>query len=369
MKAPREPDAPIAKPRTLPATRTKEWHARLAAEYAENPLSRSPDSFALFRIIGNDLPPRHQSGQTQQNLRFILDHEPTLPGCTKHWIVNRIVDTATHAEVVGLLEERGASYWDIPFNLSEYRKIPFNLSVLPASRIERWVRVALLTRANRDRVRLAIRAAQNNYVMHNNGARNRALEEGRKIAKWILPFDGNCYFTASAWAAVRSAVEQEPWLKYFAVPMARVLKNADLLKDDFRPPPTEEPQLLFRCDAKESFNPLFPYGRRPKVELFWTLGIPGPWDKWTDGWWDPPRRPQAEEAFQFGRAAWVARLFSGHTALETASEKGPSQRGVARRAATLQMLRDLDKKAAAMNDPDGPHPAHKEPIGLAKWLT
>ena len=84
--------------------------------------------------------------------------------------------------------------------------------------------------------------------------------------------------------------------------MARVLKNADLLKDDFRPPPTEEPQLLFRCDAKESFNPLFPYGRRPKVELFWTLGIPGPWDKWTDGWWDPPRRPSIEEPFKLGRA-------------------------------------------------------------------
>ncbi|MCC5841335.1 MAG: hypothetical protein JJT96_14555 [Opitutales bacterium] len=366
MNAPRTPKAPPHPDR--PANRTDELHARLATQYAENPLSRSPDSFALFRIIGNDLPPRHQSGQTLQNLRFILDHEPAFPDCTKHWILNRIVDPATHSRIVGLLEARGASFWDIPFKLSEYKRIPLDLSILPTSLIKRLLRLALLTRANRDRLRLALRAAQNNYVMHNNGARNHALEEGRKIAKWILPFDGNCYFTESAWAATRSAVQREPWLKYFAVPMARVVKNEDLLNNDFRPPPTEEPQLLFRCDAKESFNPLFPYGRRPKVELFWTLGIPGPWDKWTDGWWDPPRRPLSEEAFQFGRAGWVARLFSGHTALETAGKKGPSQRGIARRAATLQMLRELDAKARALDAPEGTTSAEKRTGGLATWL-
>lgn len=46
--------------------------------------------FALYRIIGNDLPPRHAVGQTRANLRFLLTEEPDLPGCRKIFIVNRI---------------------------------------------------------------------------------------------------------------------------------------------------------------------------------------------------------------------------------------------------------------------------------------
>src|SRR5690606_32334685 len=39
------------------------------------------DTFVLYRIIGNDLPPRHKRGQAIANLRFILEHEPALAGC------------------------------------------------------------------------------------------------------------------------------------------------------------------------------------------------------------------------------------------------------------------------------------------------
>lgn len=37
-----------------------------------------PDTFVLYRIIGNDLPPRHRVGQGRDSLRFILEMEPSL---------------------------------------------------------------------------------------------------------------------------------------------------------------------------------------------------------------------------------------------------------------------------------------------------
>src|SRR6266511_1514394 len=46
----------------------------------------------LYRILGNDLPPRHKSGQVIQNVGFILANEPTFPNTKKWWVLNRIID-------------------------------------------------------------------------------------------------------------------------------------------------------------------------------------------------------------------------------------------------------------------------------------
>ncbi len=86
--------------------------------------------------------------------------------------------------------------------------------------------------------------------MNVNGARNTALRDGRTRAKWILPWDGNCFVTQAAWKQICSDVISKPRLKYFAVPMTRVLDNTQLLADNFIPVPVEEPQLIFRMDAK-----------------------------------------------------------------------------------------------------------------------
>jgi hypothetical protein len=72
-------------------------------------------------------------------------------------------------------------------------------------------------------------------------------------------------------------VEQRPWFKYVVVPMARIQNNTDLLDLGFDPFANEEPQLAFRCDANEQFNEAFPYGRFPKIEMFWHLWVPGNW--------------------------------------------------------------------------------------------
>ena len=58
---------------TQPLTLPCDVH-ELRAKYQIDGLDKNADSFFLCRILGNDLPPRHCKGQTEQNLRFILTH-------------------------------------------------------------------------------------------------------------------------------------------------------------------------------------------------------------------------------------------------------------------------------------------------------
>jgi hypothetical protein len=147
--------------------------------------------------------------------------------------------------------------------------------------------------------------------MNNNGARNAALANGRSIAKWVLPWDGNCFLTSEAWDDIVEAVRSRPYLKYFTVPMARILENDELLSPAPVVSPNEEPQLAFRRDAREQFNPDARYGRCPKVELLCRLAVPGPWHGWCRGPWDIVPAQTSPEAGHVGQAGWVARLASG----------------------------------------------------------
>jgi hypothetical protein len=312
-----------------------------------------PDDFVIYRILGNDLEPRHARGQTRENLAFILVNEPPLEGCAKRWIVNRIVDPREEARLMALLAEHGqeTATQRIPFEPEAYARIGWDLGRLPPDFLASPACAALEPEAQ-ERLWLATYRLKALYAMHNNGARNAALAEGRGLAKWVLPWDGACFVTVEAWAAIRAAVAAAPGLRYFAVPMARVADNAALRAPGFAPPAEEEPQIILRRDAPEAFDEAFPYGRRPKVELFWRLGLPGPWDAWRDDPWDPPRRPPAPEAV--GRAGWVARLASGREALERADKASFLDRGAARRKAIAGTLDRIDDGlAAAGADPAG----------------
>ena len=329
-------------------------HDALRAVYQLSPLQAEPETFALYRIIGNDLPPRHRSGQSIDNLRFILENEPSLPGCEKHWVVNRIADAPVEKSILDLLQSHRQHVVHLPFIAADYARIGLDPSCLPRPDFLASREFERLEEKKKNRLRVAQLRLKNIYVMNNNGARNAALADGRKRAKWLLPFDGNCFFTTAAWEKVVVDVTDRPWLKYFAVPMARLLDNQMLFDPTFAPVAKEEPQLIFRRDAAEIFNEAFPYGRRPKVELFWRLGIPGPWDLWTEFPWDQPRRPLSPEAYQFGVAGWVARLFSGVSELEVKGRRSPSKRGVARQEAIQTLLSELDRKVRASVTTDDP---------------
>ena len=73
--------------------------ARRAVIPAQQQDVHAPFSVVLYRIIGNDLPPRHQYGQVYTNVKFILENEMDLPGWSKRWVLNRIVNMTEYGKV------------------------------------------------------------------------------------------------------------------------------------------------------------------------------------------------------------------------------------------------------------------------------
>lgn len=86
-------------------------------------------------------------------------------------------------------------------------------------------------------------------------------------ARWIFAFDGNSFLTKNAMEEIKHSIRKHgEVLKYFVVPMARLVDNSQLLKGvDTRPNSKEEPQIIFRNDAEDVYNPDMRYGRRSKV--------------------------------------------------------------------------------------------------------
>ncbi|MFO7901862.1 MAG: alginate lyase family protein [Pirellulaceae bacterium] len=326
--------------------------AALLAEYQAKGLHEEPDTFVLYRVIGNDLFPRHRLGQSRENIAWILEHEPELPGCEKRWVVNRIVDRGEEAAILRMLDEANARYLHIPFRWDEYRAASWDISGIPPQFAPHTVGFTRLAETYQGRVMMRLYRHKNNYVMNNNGARNAALNDGRTRAKWVLPWDGNCFLTRQAWDSIREGVTTRPHYPYHVVPMARVLDNRQLLDPSFQPEPNEEPQILFRRDAREGFDPEYFYGRRPKVELFWRLGVAGSWDSWPMEPWDLPCPEYAEDAGTAATTGWVARLFSGQAALERGGcGKSFRGRGQARVEAIQEMLDRLDIHATGSPQP------------------
>jgi len=319
--------------------------AALRAEAAARGLDGEPDSFVFYRIIGNDLYPRHQNGQSVQNVRFILENEPRLAHCERHWVINRIVDRDDEAAIIALLESAGEPYVHIPFDLAEYAQVEWDLEPLVQAGFMLFEQPQAMGERRFTRARTRARRLKVNYAMNNNGARNAALRDGRDKAKWILPWDGNCFVTERGWAELLEAVRAQPHLKYFIVPMARLTDHHVLSDPHYRPHAVEEPQILFRRDAVEQFDESFCYGRRPKVELLWRLGVPGSWDISSDDIWDLPRPELSAEAGQYAWAGWVARLPSGMNELEAANRMGQVGREAARNEAIVATVDYLDTMA------------------------
>lgn len=327
--------------------------ASLKREYQEKELDRIPDTFVMYRIIGNDLYPRHAKGQSRQNVRFILENEPDLEDCEKHWVLNRIFDADERQAIIDLLEQHGQKYFEIPFDAAVFSQIDWDYSAYPEPGFLSSETFHELESPEQERALTAAYRLKNIYLMNNNGARNAALAEGRSRAKWVLPWDGNCFVTASAWEAVRSAVRAAPHLPYFVVPMQRIKDNDELLADNFDPNPVEEPQLVFRSDARETFGENHPYGRRPKVELLTRLGIPGPWEFWRDDPWEQPCGEDSSDRGAWGVAGWVARLASGRSHLETPTTGGRRNRSLERQKAIRAAINHVTQEVGGQPDPIG----------------
>ncbi len=310
--------------------------------YKSNPLTTEPDTFLLVRVIGNDLEPRHRSGQSRENVEFMLRNEPAFPNTTKFWVVNRILDEAERARIVELLEQHRQEYAVIDFSLAEYAKIGWDFDKVPTGDFIFSDDYRDLDDRLRTKVDIALRRKKVAYAMNNNGARNFALNVRRGAFKWIMPWDGNCFLTTRAFDEIARAVKQRPELPYVIVPMVRMEDNSLLLDPWFSRKASEEPQIVFRSDAAEEFNATIPYGRRPKIDLLWRLRVPGKWDRYDVDPWDEPKPEPAEDGGLFHTAGWVARLDSGKPELEI-GRSSSKMRAVSRDEAILATTDRLDR--------------------------
>jgi hypothetical protein len=298
------------------------------------------DSFFLCRIIGNDLVPRHQPGQARENLQFILENEPALKGCQKSWIVNRIVDDAERSAIIRMLDDWKQDYTVIPFDLPAYRKIGLDTARAPAG-FERPEAQLHIEPRKRLSILAAMRTSKINAAIGINAARNRALSYGRGKAHWILPWDGGCFLTSPGWEEIFETVQNRNRLSYFLVPTARIETNAALLADACVPPANDEPQIVFRHDAREKFDERYPYGHLDKVELLLRLDAPGKWKDWPRASWDLPRPKPCADAGKFVTTGWVARLSSGRTAQDV-GQASTVLRVEARAQAIVDFIERLD---------------------------
>lgn len=226
-------------------------------------------SYGIYRILGNDLPPRHSPSQTISNLEYILTHECEFPDTDKWWVLNRIVEQNVEAAIIDMLTKHKRPYLHIPFNFSTYQKIPYNLDYLPTIGSPEYH--ALSSSGQRQRIDAAYHD-KNMYVMNNNGGRNYALQHGLARYQVTFPLDGNIFMTPETFQSVKNS---DPHYPYILLPMIRVATNDQVEKQMsiknysdlafFDEITMEEPQIGFRRNAELKFNENYRYGRRPKV--------------------------------------------------------------------------------------------------------
>ncbi|CAF1549708.1 unnamed protein product [Adineta ricciae] len=310
----------------------------------------TPPAVVLYRIIGNDLPPRHSSNQTLVNVLFILENEPLFENVEKIWILNRIVNTKLEETLINLLSQYKQSYIRIAFDWNKYRRVSYYFPLnYPSNDYLRSKNFYKLTPMNKIRLIDTIYHKKNLYAMNNNGARNFALRHGKHqtYAQWLMIFDGNCYLSESAFEQIQnSLVKNGSRIKYFLVPMIRIVDNQDVFRQVKRSG-SEEPQVIFRRDSDIEFLENIRYGRGPKEEILTLLGAMKSF--WRPFKWEPEGRKSSvtfennitfNPRFQY--TSFVFRLYSGYHADH---ELLDGVRGCSRLYGIFLFLENLDLQA------------------------
>mmetsp|Transcript_39545 Transcript_39545/g.126158 ORF Transcript_39545/g.126158 Transcript_39545/m.126158 type:complete len:271 (-) Transcript_39545:1129-1941(-) len=88
--------------------------ASISTAFSSMDFSKLPvPKVAMYRLLGNDMPPLQSMGQIRWNLKYTLDNEGPLEGIErKRWVVNRIVNETEEKLILELLESYG--YTKVP---------------------------------------------------------------------------------------------------------------------------------------------------------------------------------------------------------------------------------------------------------------
>jgi len=281
-------------------------------------------TFGLYRVLGNDLPPRHGEMQTFKNVEFMLDNEYRADSLTQIFCLNRIADQAKVSRLKGMLDRAGVQYITIPFIQQT-----FDMFEEDSARIH--------------------------YLTNLNAARNQCIDHGLKQFDVAFILDGASFFRREGWLPFEELVYRFPEEAVYAVPTHRAATFEEVLSPNFQPQIREryefgggvvrvgirEPYLAFTSLADVRFDESLMYGRADKAELLYRLGFPGVWDAW-----EPKLRAEASQkmsafAGTVKSAGWCVRLPS-HSGQ---GDESNLQRGHERRIGLSNILRSLKKTA------------------------
>jgi len=203
--------------------------------------------YAIFRFLGNELPPRDVPGSKLRILDFILRNEAPHPLTEKWWVVNHIYDDELRQNTCTLLQQHNAKYIFLPFDRASYDQARIGKPQLVAA-------------------------------IPINQARNLAIGLGRGLYEYLAVLDGDCFFPRNNW---QSAVEQieAHCSMYYSLPMVR--SSVELEGEGKVSELLDEPQVVFRHDAPLRFDEGLPWGNyRDKLDLLARLGhcdVAGRW--------------------------------------------------------------------------------------------
>jgi hypothetical protein len=201
-------------------------------------------NFALCRVIGNELPPRDAPGEKLRSLQRILERDES---AARVWVLNHLHDPTYRQQVLALLQQHRETFQELRFDPSRY----FALTTL------------------RERVC---------YAININRARNLAIDLARPGHEFIVCLDQDCLFTRRSWAATVAYIANDqkraPDRKYYGLIMRRMVRQNGRYRVTRV---NQEPQIVFRQDALQLFDPDRPFGDNDKVALLQSLGYgPGP---------------------------------------------------------------------------------------------
>lgn len=195
----------------------------------------------LYRIIGNDYL-LDQAGQeeTIETVRFLLDHEPALPGLEKRWLFNRIAAPVIRKRLSNLIEAAGQRVDQLVFDEQHFMHLSGDYAHLPAEALALFSTPFKTTAGDNEAQISSIGRRRLRYLFNHQLARNRAILLGLAAADWVLICDGPFFLQEPAWQRLLQLSLLDD-LQYISVPVFEVYQRSHLLS----------PLRQFACHQRE----------------------------------------------------------------------------------------------------------------------
>ena len=203
---------------------------------------RSRYQFSIFRILGNEMPPRDEPDARLKTLKFILDNEPDFDGSLKCWLLNTIHDRKRREQICEMLASRNHYFIVLPMDRQAFD-----------SALDRDSKII--------------------HAIAINKARNICIKHGKTLSKFSVLLDGDCFFTQKLWDRFRNQLFDDQRVcknrRHYSIPCSRSTMEHSLSSDE--PMLLAEPMPVFRYDADIYFDETRPFGKGDKLELLFRL--------------------------------------------------------------------------------------------------